>query len=239
MDVVSFLNANTGVIQLLFSALVTAATVVYAVLTWRLVSETVRMRKAQTDAKVTMGIRPMAGHIHFVELALKNEGVGPAYDVSLAVHMEQDSEGDQRVLDSVSKLGFVQRGIPYMSAGQEISTFLASVLEDFELKMATALRADVRYRTAAGEWINDSYLLDFSVFRGITYVGSPPGESIADSLKDLKKDIHDIASGWHKLEVIVQGKDDARAEQRERHAQMIETVEMERLAKAKGVEDEA
>jgi hypothetical protein len=239
MNIVKFLNANAGVIQLLFSAMVAGATVVYAVLTWRLVSETVRMRKAQTDAKVTMSIRPMTGHIHFVELSVKNDGVGPAYDVDLAIRMEPGSEGDQRVLDFIGKLGFVQRGIPYMSAGQEISTFLASILEDFELKMATALRADVTYRTAAGEHMSDSYLLDFSVFRGITYVGDPPLESLADSLKDLKKDIHDLASGWHKLEVVVQDIEAVRAEKREWHAQMVETMEMDRLAKAQGVGDEA
>ena len=52
-----FVNQNSGAIQVVFSGIVTLATLIYAVLTWKLVSETRRMRKAQTDAKVTVGIR--------------------------------------------------------------------------------------------------------------------------------------------------------------------------------------
>jgi len=152
--------------------------------------------------------------------------------------MEDGSAGDQRVLDSLNQLGFIERGIPYLSAGQEIATFLASMLEDFELKMATAIRVGVEYRTASGERMTDSYLLDFSMFRGISQLGDLPLVSIADSLKDLKKDFHNIASGWRKLEVVVQDKALARSEGRERHAQMVESIEMERLANAQAVADE-
>lgn len=56
-EFLTFLNQNSGAIQVLFSGLVTAATVVYALLTWSLVRETTRMRKAQSDAKVMVGER--------------------------------------------------------------------------------------------------------------------------------------------------------------------------------------
>ena len=50
LDIMKYLNENAGAVGVVSSGLVTLATLVYAVLTWRLVSETRRMRKAQTDA---------------------------------------------------------------------------------------------------------------------------------------------------------------------------------------------
>ncbi len=52
-DILKFLNENAGAVNILFSGLVTLATLVYAILTWKLVAETQKMRRAQTDAKVS------------------------------------------------------------------------------------------------------------------------------------------------------------------------------------------
>jgi len=44
--------------SLIFSALVAVSTMVYAVLTWKLVSETKKMREAQTEPKISVSIQP-------------------------------------------------------------------------------------------------------------------------------------------------------------------------------------
>jgi len=41
-----FLNQNSGAFAVIFSAMVAFATIVYAILTWKLVSETKKMREA-------------------------------------------------------------------------------------------------------------------------------------------------------------------------------------------------
>jgi len=46
------LNRNSGAFTVLFSAVVALATVVYAILTWRLVTETKEMREVQTEPKI-------------------------------------------------------------------------------------------------------------------------------------------------------------------------------------------
>ena len=50
--ILEFLNQNSGAFSVLFSGLVALATVVYVVLTWKLVSETKKMRKVQTEPKI-------------------------------------------------------------------------------------------------------------------------------------------------------------------------------------------
>ena len=50
----NFLNSNTGSFTLLFTFIVALATVVYAVLTWRLVSETEKLRIVQTEPDISV-----------------------------------------------------------------------------------------------------------------------------------------------------------------------------------------
>ena len=53
--VLEFLNENRGAFAVAFSAVVAIATIVYAILTWRLVSETRKMRVAQTEPREYVG----------------------------------------------------------------------------------------------------------------------------------------------------------------------------------------
>jgi hypothetical protein len=48
-DGIVFLNDNSGAFTVIFAFIVVIATVIYAVLTWRLISETRRLREAQTE----------------------------------------------------------------------------------------------------------------------------------------------------------------------------------------------
>ena len=50
-EFLEFLNHDIAVLTIFFSGVVAASTVVYAVLTWKLVSETRKMREVQTEPK--------------------------------------------------------------------------------------------------------------------------------------------------------------------------------------------
>lgn len=211
------LNDNAGTIQVVFSALVTLATLVYAVLTWRLVTETRRMRRAQTDAKVAVGLDSRPEYRNFVELFVRNEGVGPAYDVRFTVEM-LDAAGDDSVFKTVQSLGFVEKGLDYFSPGHEIRSFLTTVSDeqkDYEAKMATRIRVRTSYRSGAGDKIGDTYALDFSVFKGLRPLGEPDLHSIANSLKAIAGDLGHIGSGDTQPHVVTQDVADYRRELQE------------------------
>ena len=209
------LNDNAGALQAVFAALVTLATIVYALLTWSLVRETRRMRRAQTDAKMVIGLDTREEQINLVDLFIRNEGVGPAHNVRFKVEMV-GSTGHPEILESIQSLGFINQGLEYFSPRQEIRSFLTSMIGDFEAKLATRVGVVIDYSTASGERVGDEYILDLSVFRGVNRLGTPDLHSIAESLKSLKTDVGHLSSGFRKLQVITQDKSDYHREQEER-----------------------
>jgi hypothetical protein len=212
--VLKALNDNAGAIQVIFAALVTLATLVYAGLTWSLVTETRRMRRAQTDAKMVIGLDVREEQINLVELFVRNEGVGSASDIRFDVEM-LGSTGHSEILESILSLGFIDQGLAYFSPGQEIRSFLTSMAIEFEAKLSTKIQVTITYSTASGERASDTYVLDLAVFKGRHQLGEPDLHSVAKSLKSLAKDVDHLASGFHKLQVITQDKAEYRREQEE------------------------
>jgi hypothetical protein len=61
---------------------VTISTVVYSILTGKLVSETTKMRQVQTEPKIEITIKPFDFAINIVRLHVRNIGLGPAINVT-------------------------------------------------------------------------------------------------------------------------------------------------------------
>ena len=70
------------ILMVIFTAVVALSTGVYAVLTWQLVSETRRLREAQTEPRVSvmLELAERVGH-GGMELVIRNEGQGPAQNI--------------------------------------------------------------------------------------------------------------------------------------------------------------
>jgi hypothetical protein len=56
-----------------FSGIVALSTVVYAILTWSLVAETRRMRRAQSDARVGIELVENSWSLGLVDLVVRND----------------------------------------------------------------------------------------------------------------------------------------------------------------------
>jgi hypothetical protein len=74
----NFLNQNSGAFLVLFSLVVTGATVFYAILTSRLVSETRKMREAQTEPNVSVNISSKEETTYLKDMLIQNIGLGAA-----------------------------------------------------------------------------------------------------------------------------------------------------------------
>ena len=64
-----------------FTFVVAGSTVAYVILTWRLVTETRRMREAQTEPRVSVRVEQESGRHPGYELTISNEGQGVAKNV--------------------------------------------------------------------------------------------------------------------------------------------------------------
>lgn len=185
---IDFINHNAGILQMVFSLIVAFSTAAYAYLTSKIMKDNREMRRAQTDAKIMIGLDYSPEHFGFYYLIVKNEGMGPANDVTFRV--EGLETGQHEIVEAVDNLAFIKKGLPYLSAGQSIRTLLCGTSEDAEEKFATYLTMHVSYQTSSGDTKNDIYSLDFGIFRGLLQLGTPSLLSISESLKSITKDIH-------------------------------------------------
>lgn len=105
-----FLNQNAGALTVIFTAVVTLSTIVYAILTAVLVAETRRMRQAQTEPKIEVTIRPREEMINLIHVYVKNIGLGPAYDISFDITAEAGGRGSSITYSRLHKDDFFHYG---------------------------------------------------------------------------------------------------------------------------------
>lgn len=204
-----FLNQNSGAFSMVFSAVVAFATVVYAILTWKLVSETKKMREAQTEPKISVIVQPTEEWINAIDMIIQNIGLGPAYNVKFKV--EPDFEYTEGKF--LSELGFIKDGLRYLAPSQKLQIFLTSMADNFEEKVKKSFKIKVAYQNSiGGKKYEDSYTIDFSQFIGLRHLGEPPLYKISKNIEKIQKDIHHLSTGFYKMKVIRYTKEDVEKE---------------------------
>lgn len=205
-----FLNQNSGAFAVIFSSVVAIATLVYAILTWKLVSETRKMREAQTEPNISISLQPREEWINLIDLVVQNIGSGPAYNIGFKVNPDFEyTKGE-----FLSEIGFMKKGLYYLAPNQKWQFFLTSIVKNFEEKTKKLFEIKVTYQNSAGKSYEDTYLMDFSLFIGLSQLGEPPLYKIAKNIKDIKKDIHNLSTGFQKMKVITYTKRDIEEEQK-------------------------
>jgi hypothetical protein len=166
MSVLDALNRNSGVINLLFSSVVAVATVFYAILTLRLVSETRRMREVQTEPTLSVWLEPSEHGVNFLNLIIANVGQGSAQNIHLTA-----SPDFQRMRGKyVSNLGLFKHGIKHLAPGQRIIQFLTSILDEVHGNTEDMSRlnfaVEATYESALGRGFNGRFPLHFESLEG-------------------------------------------------------------------------
>jgi hypothetical protein len=207
---IEFLRENQAVITLVFAFAVTVSTIVYAILTWRLVSETRRMRKAQTDPEISVSLIQNENSINFIDLVTENIGLGSAYNIKFDIL--KDFKLSKRML---SEVGFIKNGITYLSPRQSMKSWIASFLHDKEL-VNKSIELKVTYNNSLSEQYTKQFILNFSQFAFIKQLGTPPLIKIGEHLESIEKNINDITSGLKKLKIEIYDTKDRNEEEQQR-----------------------
>lgn len=205
-----FLNRNSGAFTILFSGVVALATVVYALLTWKLVSETKEMREVQTEPRISVIFQPREEWINFIDLVIKNIGLGPAYNMKFEINPDFEFRNGH----FLSQLNFM-KGIKYLAPNQKMQFFLTSLVENFEEKTKKPFNIKVTYDNKVGESYTETFTIDFSELVGLGQLGEPPLHKIAKNLEKIQQDIQHISTGSHRLKTIVYTKKDIENENKE------------------------
>lgn len=219
-EIIDFLNKNSGALNVIFTGVVTVATAVYAVLTWKLVSETRLMREVQTEPKLAVTLRSIDEAIHIVRLHFRNIGNGPAVGVKFSPRVEVGAEVSAALLDEFTKPNFFRTGLSYFGPGQERLSMYTQLHENHDAKLSTVLAFDVEYESLTGKKYKDTLVVDLSEYKGTHQLGKPHLYAIAQSLEKLHKDFERLAGGSRRLKADVYSEED-RARERAEHEEWV------------------
>lgn len=199
-------------IGLVFSGVVAASTVVYAVLTHKLVSETRNMRESQFRPLINISIIPREEEISWLDFVVQNASSNTAYDVQFELTGTlPDDPGP-----SLKDVGFIKNGIKHLGPNQRISLFLCSVLGLFETGSKRPIpnfSIVVKYKGATSEYV-DTFSFDFKDLQGLSQLGIPPIHKISRSIEGIQKDFHKLSQSGQ-ISVLTQPKQEKREETHE------------------------
>ena len=151
------------ILMIVFTAVVAISTTVYTCLTWKLLSETRNMRKAQTEPRVIVRVALVENDR--LDLVVHNVARGLAKEVRI------EFDGDPTYFDTerpVDRFPVITNGLPYLEANQLLAFPLGSPTEQ-QLNRATEAPWTFRtyYKTEEGDPKEDVYVQDFSQFVGL------------------------------------------------------------------------
>lgn len=221
-EIIEFLNKNSGALNVVFTGVVTFATVVYAVLTWKLVSETRLMREVQTEPKLAVTMNSIDEAIHIVRLHFRNIGQGPAFGVKFKPRVESGREISAALLAEFTEPNYFRTGLSYLGSGQERVSMYTELTKNHEEKLSTVLAFDVEYKSVTGKSYRDTLIVDMSEYKGTDRLGKPHLYAIAQSLEKLQKDFDRLVGGSKRLKTDVYSEEDRLVERKEREAWLEE-----------------
>lgn len=183
-DALTWVTQNAALMNLIFSAVVMAATVVYALLTASLVRETKRMRRAQTDPDVAVYLEHDENNIGVLHFVVRNIGSGPAYDLKFQL---KEMQMNDWAAESIQRLSLWDKGLPYLAPGSSIRTVAGAVFQegakDFTISVS------VSYESADRGKRSSMYVLDFANYTGITQLGEPPMKKLVKEIEAIRRTI--------------------------------------------------
>ena len=201
MSWVDEFNKNAGFIGLVFSLVVTVATVVTACLNARLVSETRRMREAQTEPHIQVTYKIRDEWINLLDVSIRNIGLGPAYDISFELRSEAINEEKNDLIASLERLNCFSKGLAYLGPDQDFSSFWTNLTDSHSSKLETRVEVICRYRNATNVNYTIPCVLDLSELKGISRIGEPALYKISKQMESIAKNIDHLASGYNRLKV--------------------------------------
>ena len=222
-----YLNKNSGALTVIFTAVVTIATAVYAILTYILVKETRLMRQVQTEPKLEITAKPMDIAINIIRLHIRNIGLGPALSIKFTPKVLTGSDGAQNLLDEFTQTNFFKTGLAYFGPGQELVSNFTQMNQDYESKIKSVIAFDLQYSGATGKKYKETIIIDMSEHKGISQIGKPHLYSIAQSLEKLQSDIHNITSGFKRISTDVftaEDREQESAELRKRYDELKKNI---------------
>jgi hypothetical protein len=148
-----------------------------------------------------------------LNLVVENVGPGAAYDVKLSTPQEFNADSD---LD-LRRLGLFRHTLGFFASRQKIEHFLTSMAESWDELMSRPLEIHATYRDNQGKLYEKMFSINFAVLENLRRIGKQPLYSLADDLEKIQKDIHNLATGFSKMQVLTEPLEQYQGRQRAEH----------------------
>jgi len=183
---------SKDVIEILFSFIVTCSTVVYAILTWKLVKETKKQRRAITEPIIDVGLQRNEEDEHIFELYVVNLGFGIATNIKFKIL--KDFEIGLGLNKKLSEIGFFKNGIRALSPNKKYKTVISELLGNSPDKFNTTIGIEVIYDTPTESNKKLVYNLNFSEYADVVFTkknATMTMKLLIQSIEELSKNIKD------------------------------------------------
>lgn len=195
------------VLMVVFTGVVALSTVVYAVLTWKLVAETRTMRESQTEPRVSIRVESDLTGDPGYELVIRNEGQGVARNVSFKFEGDPSYFRNSWLINkppAVDELPVIVDGLDYLEPKQTYRFPLGTVTqEEFGRAVGNPWIFHTRYESIQGKRKSDKYVIDFSQFLGTVFENNYLRE-LTGHMKAVRKDLHRLTEGHARVQVVMQ-----------------------------------
>lgn len=200
-------------------------TIVLAKETWSLrliqLSQIEQIRKDSIKPSVSLYLKSNPAGISFIDIHVKNSGVGTAQNIRFAFKNVSD-KGLDEVYDNfrgkLNKLVILEKGISALGPGEHRSSFLLSFIEFHQKHGEKALdlntEVEIAFEDIEGTPYQSKAYFNFAEYKGISGLGDEPAHEIASHLKKIKEEIGHFASGFRKIKVDVYTSEDREEERK-------------------------
>ena len=145
------------------------------------------MRKDRWKAHVSFEILPRSEKRYLLDVVIKNDGMGPAYDICFQFDREipYDSPGPYKTLGS---LPFLQK-IEYLAPNSEKRLFFNTFMELKKKNYPMEFNVEAKYRDWFGKLQSESFHVDLKRLENIIYI---LGKDIGEELEKIRKELQEL-----------------------------------------------
>jgi hypothetical protein len=189
-------------IQIIFSGIVTISTVVYAVLTWKLVKETKLIREFQIRPDVRIYFERGEANNMLLYITVENQGLGAAMNVKFEIVKNLEYYSNEYL--NITEKGVFKHGIVTFYPNQKHRYFVSALEKsNYDKVIEETLIIKSTYQDITKNKYNIEFYLPVKEIIGIgkstppdNYIGRIPFylEKIDGTLKIISKKVDDINS---------------------------------------------
>lgn len=159
------------ILQIVFSGVVAISAVVYSILTWRLVSETKKLREFQLTPDVNIFFERAEADASFVFVVFKNFGQGHAKNVRFKILKDFDSYDFEHL--QLKDLRLIKDGIETFYSNQMHKYYLTDLSKESEQKRKSNFIIEVSYSSVNNKVVKKEFNLTFADIIGKS-IFTPP-----------------------------------------------------------------